>query len=489
MHVTKSRTADPARIRADVLVLPVPDPPGTPAGALAAVDAALGGLVSAIIKDGEVTGRAGQVRMLHTRGDIPAKRVMLTGLGTNPDRVAWYQAGFRAARACHDLGVAKVAFLTDDQDAGDLRAMAEGLGTGGWHLHTFRTEPGTGGPQRPSSLVVAGAGLGTKGAAAAGATSHAINLARQWAETPPNHMTPSILAQEAAKVATTSRTLSINVLGARELRHKRAGALLAVAQGSDQEPKMIVMHHRPAKAKRTTMEVLGLVGKAVTFDSGGISIKPSAGMHEMKMDMAGGAAVIAAMGLIAQMEVPAEVIAVVPSTENMPSGSAMKPGDVFTAMNGKTIEVTNTDAEGRLILADALTYCARQGATRMMDMATLTGAIVVAIGEVYAGLFGSDQAFIDLVRDAGEDTGDLCWPFPLHPGYDDLVASSVADLSNSAKKRQAGAVYAARFLRDFTEGRPWCHVDVAGTAMTGDHATGFGVRLAADVAQRVARLR
>ncbi len=489
MHVTKSRTADPARIRADVLVLPVPDPPGTPAGALAAVDAALGGLVSAIIKDGEVTGRAGQVRMLHTRGDIPAKRVMLTGLGTNPDRVAWYQAGFRAARACHDLGVAKVAFLTDDQDAGDLRAMAEGLGTGGWHLHTFRTEPGTGGPQRPSSLVVAGAGLGTKGAAAAGATSDAINLARQWAETPPNHMTPSILAQEAAKVATTSRTLSINVLGARELRHKRAGALLAVAQGSDQEPKMIVMHHRPAKAKRTTMEVLGLVGKAVTFDSGGISIKPSAGMHEMKMDMAGGAAVIAAMGLIAQMEVPAEVIAVVPSTENMPSGSAMKPGDVFTAMNGKTIEVTNTDAEGRLILADALTYCARQGATRMMDMATLTGAIVVAIGEVYAGLFGSDQAFIDLVRDAGEDTGDLCWPFPLHPGYDDLVASSVADLSNSAKKRQAGAVYAARFLRDFTEGRPWCHVDVAGTAMTGDHATGFGVRLAADVAQRVARLR
>ncbi len=489
MHVTKSRTADPARIRADVLVLPVPDPPGTPAGALAAVDAALGGLVSAIIKDGEVTGRAGQVRMLHTRGDIPAKRVMLTGLGTNPDRVAWYQAGFRAARACHDLGVAKVAFLTDDQDAGDLRAMAEGLGTGGWHLHTFRTEPGTGGPQRPSSLVVAGAGLGTKGAAAAGATSDAINLARQWAETPPNHMTPTILAQEAAKVAATSRTLSINVLGARELRHKRAGALLAVAQGSDQEPRMIVMHHRPAKAKRITMEVLGLVGKAVTFDSGGISIKPSAGMHEMKMDMAGGAAVIAAMGLIAQMEVPAEVIAVVPSTENMPSGSAMKPGDVFTAMNGKTIEVTNTDAEGRLILADALTYCARQGATRMMDMATLTGAIVVAIGEVYAGLFGSDQAFIDLVRDAGEDTGDLCWPFPLHPGYDDLVASSVADLSNSAKKRQAGAVYAARFLRDFTEGRPWCHVDVAGTAMTGDHATGFGVRLAADVAQRVARLR
>lgn len=489
MNTSSSRTTDPARIRADVLVVPVPSAPGDLTGPLAAVDAALGGLVSAVIADGEVTGAAGQVRMLHTRGDIPAKRVLLAGLGADPDRVAWYQAGFRAARLCHDLGARKVALITGDEDAGDLRAMAEGLGTGGWHLHTFRTGRRKDGPERPSDLVVAGGGMTPRAAAQAGATARAMNLARQLAETPPNHLTPSILAKEAAKVAATSRTLSIEVLGARELKAKKAGALLAVAQGSVQEPKLIVMRHRPPRAKRTTKEVLGLVGKAVTFDSGGISIKPSAGMHEMKMDMAGGAAVIAAMGLIAEMEVPAEVLAVVPATENMPSGSAMKPGDVFTAMNGKTIEVTNTDAEGRLILADALTYCARQGATRLMDMATLTGAIVVAIGEVYAGLFGSDAAFTDLVRQAGDDTGDLCWPFPLHPGYDELVRSSVADLSNSAKKRQAGAVYAARFLRDFTEGRPWCHVDVAGTAMQGDHASGFGVRLAADVAQRVARLR
>ena len=488
MNVSSSRTADPAKIRADVLVVPVPSPPGDLDGPLAAVDAALGGLLAAVIKDGEVTGKAGQVRMLHTRGDMPAARVLLAGVGADPDRAAWYHAGFRAARMCHELGARKVALLTGDEDAGDLRAMAEGLGTGGWHLHTFRTGR-RGGPERPADLVVAGGGLTPRAAATAGATAHAINLARQLAETPANHMTPTILAKEAGKVAATSRALSIEVLGPRELKQKRAGALLAVAQGSDQPPRMIVMRHRPPKAKRTTREVLGLVGKAVTFDSGGVSIKPSAGMHEMKMDMAGGAAVIAAMGLIAEMEVPAEVIAVVPSTENMVNGTAMKPGDVFTAMNGKTIEVINTDAEGRLILADALTYCARQGATRMMDMATLTGAIVVAIGEVYAGLFGSDPAFTDLVRDAGEDTGDLCWPMPLHPGYDELVASSVADLSNSAKKRQAGAVYAARFLRDFTEGRPWCHVDVAGTAMQGDHASGFGVRLAADVAQRVARLR
>ena len=309
------------------------------------------------------------------------------------------------------------------------------------------------------------------------------------AETPSNHMTPTILAKRAEQVARGRRSLSIDVLGPRELKTLKAGALLAVAQGSAEQPRMIVMRHRPPGSSRTSREVLGLVGKAVTFDTGGISIKPSAGMEEMKMDMAGGAAVIAAMGLISDLEVPVEVLAVVPSTENMPSSTAMKPGDVFTAMNGKTIEVTNTDAEGRLILADALTYCARKGATRIVDMATLTGAIVVAIGDVYAGLFGSDPAFTELVREAGDETGDLCWPMPLHPGYDPLVKSAVADLSNSAKKRQAGAVYAARFLRDFTEGRPWCHVDVAGTAMQGDYASGFGVRLAADVAQRVARLR
>ena len=321
------------------------------------------------------------------------------------------------------------------------------------------------------------------------ATAEAIGLARELSETPANHMTPRMLAARAEKVAAGSRNLSIEVLGPRELTRLKAGAIMAVAQGSAEPAAMIVMRYRPSKGVKKGKEVLGLVGKGVTFDTGGISIKPSAGMEEMKMDMAGGAAVIAAMGLIAEMQVPGEVLAVVPTTENMPSSTAMKPGDVFTAMNGKTIEVTNTDAEGRLILADALTYASRKGATRMMDMATLTGAIVVAIGDVYAGLFGSDPAFTQLVRDAGDDTGDLCWPMPLHPGYDPLVKSAVADLSNSAKKRQAGAVYAARFLRDFTEGKPWCHVDVAGTAMNGDHATGFGVRLAADVAERVARLR
>lgn len=490
MHVTSSRTTDPTRIRTEALVIPVPSPPGTLTGPLADVDAALGGLVAAVIKDGEVTGKAGQVWVLHTRGDIPAKRVLLVGIGSEPDRMGWQLAGAAAARVARDAGARTVALLADPQtDAGDVRAMAEGLATGAWRLDRFRTSSKAEAAQPTTGVVVAGGTMTPTATGHVDATARAMDLARELSEMPSNYMTPTILAKRATQVAAGHSTLSIEVLGPRELIRLKAGALRAVAKGSEEPARMIVMRYSPPKAKRTTTEVLGLVGKAVTFDTGGISIKPSAGMEEMKMDMAGGAAVIAAMGLIAEMEVPAQVVAVVPSTENMPSGTAMKPGDVFTAMNGKTIEVTNTDAEGRLILADALTYCARIGATRMMDMATLTGAIVVAIGEVYAGLFGTDAAFTDLVRDAGDDTGDLCWPMPLHPGYDPLVHSAVADLSNSSPKRQAGAVYAARFLRDFTEGLPWCHVDVAGTAMHGVHATGFGVRLAADVARRVARLK
>ncbi len=204
------------------------------------------------------------------------------------------------------------------------------------------------------------------------------------------------------------------------------------------------------------------------------------------MDMGGGAAVIEATALIAALGLPVEIISVVPATENMPSGRAVKPGDVLTALNGKTIEVINTDAEGRLILADALTHAAREGATRLIDFATLTGAIVVALGEVYAGLFGSDDEWTGLVREAADSSGDLAWPMPLHARYAPLIASQVADLSNSSNKRQAGAVYAAQFLREFTEGVPWCHVDVAGTAMVSGKGTGFGVRLILAVAERLA---
>jgi leucyl aminopeptidase len=294
-----------------------------------------------------------------------------------------------------------------------------------------------------------------------------------------------MLGDYARGLAEGVQGLKVTVLDRARLEKLGAGGLLAVSQGSAQPPRMIVMRYTPP-AKGRAPEVLGLVGKAVTFDTGGISIKPSGGMEEMKMDMGGGAAAIEATALIARLGLPVEVIAVVPSTENMPSGTAIKPGDVVTAMNGTTIEILNTDAEGRLILADGLTYAARQGATRLVDFATLTGAIVVALGEVYAGLFGSDDAWTALVREASETSGDIAWPMPLHKRYAPLLDSKVADVANISNKRQAGAVLAAEFLSRFTEDVPWAHVDIAGTGMVGGAGTGFGVRLALGVAERLA---
>jgi leucyl aminopeptidase len=260
----------------------------------------------------------------------------------------------------------------------------------------------------------------------AGRLAVAVAAARDLANTPANDLTPTALAQHARALAEATTGLTCTILERRDLQKLGAGALLSVAQGSAEPPKMIVLRYTP-KRRAKTREVLGLVGKAVTFDTGGISIKPAAGMEEMKMDMAGGAVVIESIGLIAQLGLPIEVVAVVPATENMPSGTATRPGDVVRAMNGMTIEVINTDAEGRLILADALNYAATvAGATRLVDFATLTGAIVVALGEVYAGLFGSDDAWTHEVRAAGETSGDLCWPMPLHPGYAPLISSKVA---------------------------------------------------------------
>jgi leucyl aminopeptidase len=313
----------------------------------------------------------------------------------------------------------------------------------------------------------------------------AVNAARDLGNTPSNDLTPTALADHAKALADATPGLTCTVLGRTRLEKLGAGALLGVAKGSDEPPRMIVLRHRPKVVARAG-EVLGLVGKAVTFDSGGISIKPSGGMEEMKLDMGGGAAVLEGTALVAALGLPVEILAVVPATENMPSGHATKPGDVLTAMNGRTVEVINTDAEGRLILADALAYAASEGATRMIDFATLTGAIVVALGEVYAGLFGSDDEWTELVREAGEASGDLAWPMPMHDRYRPLIESKVADLANSAAKRQAGAVYAAQFLREFTEGLPWCHVDIAGTGMVGGRGTGFGVRMILEVAERLA---
>jgi leucyl aminopeptidase len=266
------------------------------------------------------------------------------------------------------------------------------------------------------------------------------------------------------------------------------GGLVAVSQGTRTEPRLIALRYHAGSGGR-----LGLVGKGVTFDSGGISIKPRAGMEEMKMDMSGAAAVLEAFDAIATLDLDLDLVAAIPATENMPSGTAVKPGDIITQLNAKTVEVTNTDAEGRLILADALTYCVRElGATRLVDVATLTGAVVIALGSTYAGLISNDDELASAVARAATESGELAWRLPLHPEYKELTRGTVADLTNSGAKPKAQTIYAGAFLEQFVDGTPWAHLDIAGTAWdtgrryVGDGPTGFGVRLLIRLARDLA---
>ncbi len=266
------------------------------------------------------------------------------------------------------------------------------------------------------------------------------------------------------------------------------GAFAAVAQGTDVEPRLIVMRYRGGE----NGPHLGFVGKAVTFDTGGISLKPGAKMSEMKFDMSGGAAVLEAMSAIASLGLPVTITAVVPATENMPSGHSVKPGDIVTALNGKTIEINNTDAEGRLILADSLSYAIEQGVERIVDLATLTGAIIVALGSTHAGLFSNDDAWCAEVEAACTATGELGWRLPLHPEYAEMVKGKYADLDNAPEGRKASSITAAEFLKAFVDDVPWVHVDIAGTAWDGGRAyvgkgaSGFGVRTLVELAWRAA---
>ena len=278
--------------------------------------------------------------------------------------------------------------------------------------------------------------------------------------------------------------MTCEVLGRNEIADKGMGGLVAVSQGTAEDPRLIVLRYQGGGE-----ETLGLVGKGVTFDSGGISIKPAGGMQEMKMDMSGGLRRAGDRLALAKLELPINVLAVIPSTENMPSGTAIKPGDIITQLNGKTVEVNNTDAEGRLILADALAYAVELGADRLVDLATLTGAVLVALGSTYAALISNDDAFAEQVEAAAERTGELAWRLPLHAEYKELTKGTVADLTNAAAKRKAGTIYAGSFLEEFVDGKPWVHLDIAGTAWdvgreyVGKGPTGYGVRLLIELAR------
>jgi leucyl aminopeptidase len=421
-------------------------------------------------------------------------RALVVGLGKREEMDAERArvAAALAAKEAGELGAGSLAWLLPDSE--DDAAVAAGLVTGtilgDYRFDRFRSaDPDDPPPPAIESLTLLAPADLLDAAEAARIVAEAQNRARDLQSLPSNVATPSFLGRHAREIASAHATVTTDVLGRKQIEEKGMGGLIAVSQGSEEEPKLIVTRYAGGGSGPT----LGLVGKGVTFDTGGISLKPSASMHEMKMDMSGAAAVLEAVGAIAELGLPIDLVAVVPATENMPSGKAIKPGEVVTQYNGKTVEVNNTDAEGRLILADALAYAAELGAERIVDLATLTGAVLIALGSTYAALVSNDDALAAQVEAAGTTTGELVWRLPLHPEYKELTKGTVADLTNVSAKRKAGTIYAASFLEEFVGERPWAHLDIAGTAWdvgrpyTGNDASGIGVRLLVELARRLAQ--
>jgi leucyl aminopeptidase len=414
------------------------------------------------------------------------RRVLIAGLGKRADfdaEAARSAAAAAAARA-KELGAVSLSWATPEGD-GVAGALVEGTLLKLYSFDRFKSSAGNGDNGEVESLELTGADA--EEVERARVTATAANAARDLQNLPANVATPSFLADRAAEIADAHEALELELLDREAIVARGMGAFAAVAQGTYAEPRLIVLRYRPDGARGPH---LGYVGKAVTFDSGGISIKPSAKMQEMKFDMSGGAAVLEATGAIAELGLPVTLTSVVPATENMPSGRSVKPGDIVTALNGKTIEVNNTDAEGRMILADALVYAVEQGAERIIDLATLTGAVLVALGHTYAGLWSNDEGWLAEVEAAGAASGERGWHMPLHPEYFELTKGTFADLQNAADARVAMSNYAAEFLRQFVDERPWVHADIAGMAWgtsrnyVGKGASGFGTRMLVELARR-----
>ncbi len=470
-----------------------------PSGQRAEVDESLGGLIGGLIESGEIRGKQSEITVIHTRGGLPCARVAVVGLGEaggDPLLAARRASGAAArhlqGRGCRRVGLAlHLGMPPGVRPEQAVRAAVEGAYVGlyrGEECKSKRDVPGelseltvVGVPSEEVDDPVVAAGRAGK------ISGEAANYARRLVNLPPNEITPSRLAREAAEIAAACG-LEVEALGPEQVAELGMGALCAVARGSEEPARLIVLRWRgTADGPR-----VALVGKGLTFDSGGLSLKPADRMTTMKHDMAGGAAVLAAMRAIAEMELELDVTGIVPATENLPSGRAYKPDDVVKAFDGKKIEIVNTDAEGRLILADALAYACRLGATHIVDVATLTGACVIALGHAASGVMGSDPALVEAVVDAGERAGERMWQLPLFPEYRSQLDSKVADIKNVGG-RPAGTITGGWFLREFVGETPWVHVDIAGTAWGEkdephqiEGATGVGTRTLIALAERMA---
>jgi leucyl aminopeptidase len=438
------------------------------------LDHVLGGLFSSLIKETEFKGEAGKTVELQTLGKINARRVCVVGLGKKKGfsldtirkasaaavRCAAQARVKRLTTALFGVGADRVG---PNDPSHSVQAVVEGALLGGYQFEKYKTKKEDEKGRVEEVEIAAGktAAENIKDWVRQGEiTGEAVLYARDLINEPANMMTPAKLAQEAEKIAREHK-LGCKVLGRREIEKKGMGALLGVARGSSEEPRFIHVSYEPKGAKKK----IALVGKGLTFDSGGIDLKPSDKMEKMKYDMSGAAAVLAAIHALAKLKPEVAVHAIIPATENMPSGSALKPGDLLKAMNGKTIEVISTDAEGRLILADALCYAVSLGVDEIIDVATLTGACAVALGKLAYGVIGNDDGMVNAVLRASEVTGEKGWRLPLYEEYKEQLKSEVADIKNLGD-REGGALTAALFLQEFVGDRRWVHLDIAGPAWT-----------------------
>jgi leucyl aminopeptidase len=491
----------PGQTPADALAVPVTRPPhalGGEGGRI--VNEKLRGRLAQLTESGELRGDPGEALVLHLDGELHAPRVVAVGIGDRDqvDLDTLRTAGAAAANALSRIG-GTVCWLLDEtlplSLADQARALVEGTILGGYAPGRWKTQDSH--PPRAIEHIVLGHFDTVELRAAAeraALVAERTNRARDLANMPPNELNPETLAAHAVELAAEHEHLTVEVLDVRAIDELGMGALAAVGAGSRNEPRLIVLRYEPPSPTRSDI-LLGLVGKAITFDSGGLSLKPPAHMEDMKGDMAGGAGALHGLGAVAAIGLPVRALVVLAAAENLPGGNAFRPGDILRAANGKTIEVVNTDAEGRLVLADALWYARREGASHVLDVATLTGAMELALGDLYAGLFANDNEWRDRIVAAGDRSGDLVWPFPLHPRYRRYVDSTFADLKNASLLRQGSPVLAAKFLEEFAGDGPWAHIDMAGPGFfersRGDYlrvpgGTGYGVRLIAELAESYA---
>jgi leucyl aminopeptidase len=495
-----SAIAQPARTaEADTVVVGIFEAGGPPPGAPVEVEA--------LLSSGEARASFKALALAHAEG----RRWLVVGLGAPSEftperaRVAAAVANTRARElAARTLCWALPEDTPETSAEAVAAAIVEGTVLGDYRYEQYKStaagvDSDDAAPKRLESLIVAtpqdDSGALDRAVSGAAVVAAAVNRARDLQNRPGNDLTPTALGDYAKALASEVSGLSVEVEGREGILARGMGAFACVAQGSYEEPALITIRYDGPPTPPTPRDgsheapTLGLVGKAVTFDSGGISLKPGAKMAEMKFDMSGGAAVIEAVSAIARLQLPVRLVAVIGATENLPSGRSVKPGDIVTASNGKTIEVNNTDAEGRLVLADCLCHAISEGAERLVDLATLTGSVLVALGSTYAGLISNDDELADRVSAAGERSGEIVWRLPMHEEYAELVKGTYADLDNAPEGRKAGTITGATFLSNFVGETPWAHLDIAGSAWdlgrayVGNGASGYAVRLLVELAR------